>query len=56
MKCPHCSGALEILRSCRKLRMRCTICGKEYPLHEVADQLDRETEMVLEKYNAVIYD
>ena len=56
MKCPHCHGDLEVLRSCRRIRMRCAFCGRQYALHEVADQLDEETETILEKYNAVIYD
>ncbi|MBE0583846.1 MAG: hypothetical protein IH612_08765 [Desulfofustis sp.] len=56
MKCPQCHGDLEVLRSCRQIRMRCTFCGRQYALHEVADQLDEETELILEKYNAVIYD
>ena len=56
MKCTHCQADLEILRSCRRIRMRCTFCGRQYALHEVADQLDEETELILEKYNAVIYD
>lgn len=41
---------------CRKVRMRCTECGKEYHIHEVADQLDRKTEEILERYNTIIYD
>ncbi|BDD86827.1 dual CXXC motif small (seleno)protein [Desulfofustis limnaeus] len=56
MKCAHCQGDLEVLRSCRRIRMRCTRCGRQFALHEVAAQLDEETELILEKYNAVIYD
>lgn len=56
MKCTLCDGELEVLRTCRRIRMRCTRCGKEYRLHEVAWQLDQATELILEKYNAIIYD
>ena len=56
MKCKKCNGKLEILRMCRKVRMQCRACGQEYQIHEVADQLDRETEEILERYTAIIYD
>lgn len=56
MRCKHCQGDLEVLRTCRRVCMRCTMCTREFPLHEVADQLDRKTELILERYNAVIYD
>ena len=56
MKCKKCSAQLEVHRMCRKVRMRCTECGREYQIHEVADQLDRQTEAILEKYTAIIYD
>jgi len=36
--------------------MRCTGCKKEYQIHEVAQDLDEETEKILEKYTAIIYD
>jgi len=36
--------------------MRCTECGNEYQIHEVASDLDKETEEILEKYTAIIYD
>ena len=36
--------------------MQCKGCGKEYQIHEVADQLDKETEDALEFYTAIIYD
>ncbi len=41
---------------CRKVRMRCTVCGLEYRIHEVADDLDEETIEILEKYTTIIYD
>ncbi len=41
---------------CRRVRMRCTVCGVEYQIHEVADKLDKETEEILAKYTAIIYD
>ena len=56
MQCQDCSAPLEILRMCRKLRMRCVECRREYHLHEVADQFTEETEELLDKYNAIIYD
>lgn len=56
MKCKECKGELEILRMCRKVRMQCRNCKKEYQINEVADQLDRETEEILERYTAIIYD
>jgi len=56
MHCKKCKGKLEVLRMCRKIRMRCTCCGKEYQIHEVADLLDRETEEILERYTSIIYD
>ena len=56
MKCKKCKGKLEILRACRKVRMQCTKCGHEYHIHEVADQLDPETEELLERYTTIIYD
>jgi hypothetical protein len=41
---------------CKRVRLRCTGCGREYQIHEVAHELDRETEEILEKYTAIIYD
>lgn len=57
MECKECrKGKLEVVRACRRVRLRCMQCGKEYQIHEVADQLDRETEAVLEQYTTIIYD
>ena len=56
MNCKNCSGKLEVHRSCRRIRMRCTACGHEYQIHEVASEMDRETEEILERYTAIIYD
>lgn len=56
MQCKKCQEKLEVQRRCRKVCMRCTACGEEYHIHEVADQLDRETEEILERYTAIIYD
>ncbi len=56
MKCKKCSGKLEVHRMCRRVRMRCTACGLEYQIHEVASELDKETEEILERYTAIIYD
>jgi hypothetical protein len=41
---------------CRRVRMRCTQCGTEYKIHEIASQLDKETEELLERYTSIIYD
>ena len=56
MKCKKCSAQLEVQRMCRKIRMRCTGCNHEYQIHEIADELDRENEKILEKYTTIIYD
>jgi DNA-directed RNA polymerase subunit M/transcription elongation factor TFIIS len=56
MKCEECQGLLVVSRACRRVRLRCTGCGREYRIHEVAAQLDPETEALLEQYNAIIYD
>lgn len=56
MKCRECSAKLEVHRMCRRVRMRCTVCKKEYQIHEVAADLDRETEEILERYTTIIYD
>lgn len=56
MRCKKCKGKLEVTRMCRRVRMKCTRCGHEYQIHEVADQLDSETEAILERYTSIIYD
>ncbi len=56
MKCKKCSEKLAVHRMCRRVRMRCTVCGQEYHIHEVASELDKETEEILERYTAIIYD
>ena len=56
MRCKKCIGKLEILRTCGKVQMRCRNCNKEYQIHEVADQINPETEEILESYTAIIYD
>jgi len=56
MRCKKCKGKLEILRMCRKIRMQCKECGREYQIREIADQLDPATEELLERYNTIIYD
>lgn len=45
-----------MLRQCRKIRLQCQVCGQEYRIHEVADQIDPETEEVLSRYTVIIYD
>ncbi len=56
MECKKCQGRLEVLRACWKVRMHCCKCGNEFHIHEVADQLDPETEALLERYPSIIYD
>ena len=56
MQCHECQGKLEVQRQCRRIRLRCSRCGREYQIHEVAKDLDRETEEQLERYTAIIYD
>ncbi len=56
MRCKKCLGKLEVYRMCRKIRMRCKECRQEYHIHEVADELDPETEQLLEKYTCIVYD
>jgi len=56
MQCKGCQAALEIVRSCRRIRMKCTKCGNEYQIHEVADQLDEATEEILGRWTVLIYD
>jgi hypothetical protein len=56
MKCDHCGYKLEVIRRCRQVRLRCTGCRKEYQIHEVASQLDKETEDILGKYTSIVYD
>lgn len=41
---------------CRRVRMRCSECGKEYQIHEIASELDEETEELLGKYTSIVYD
>ncbi len=56
MQCKECRGVLEVRRMCCRVRMCCRDCGREYRIHEVADQLDPETEAVLERWTAIVYD
>ncbi len=56
MQCGKCNGKLEVVRRCRQVRLRCTACGHEYQIHEVAAELDAETEAILERYTCIIYD
>jgi DNA-directed RNA polymerase subunit M/transcription elongation factor TFIIS len=56
MQCRECGKKLEVARRCRQVRLRCSGCGREYQIHEVAADLDRETEEQLERYTCIIYD
>ena len=55
MKCKKCGSALEVLRSCGSVKMRCTRCDHRYAINEVADQLDDKTESILARYPVIIY-
>lgn len=56
MQCKKCDGTLEVLRQCRRVRLKCRNCQQEYQIHEVAADLDKETEEQLERYTCIIYD
>lgn len=56
MQCRKCKGKLEVLRQCRRVRLKCSKCRQEYQIHEVAQDLDAETEALLERYTCIIYD
>lgn len=47
---------MTVLRRCRQIRLQCSDCKHEYPLHEVAAELDPATEAALERFSAIIYD
>ncbi len=56
MECIKCEGTLEVFRICRAIKMRCNQSNATFAIHEVAYQLDKETECLLEQYNVIIYD
>nr|WP_321467560.1 dual CXXC motif small (seleno)protein [uncultured Desulfobulbus sp.] len=56
MNCRECGDHLEVQRRCRQVRLRCEGCHKEYQIHEVAKDLDPETEAELERFTSIIYD
>lgn len=56
MTCRECGEKLEVARRCRQVRLRCKGCQKEYQIHEVASELDSETERELSNYTSIIYD
>lgn len=56
MQCKKCGYKLEVSRRCRQVRLRCGGCNHEYQIHEVAADLDPETEKILERYTCIIYD
>ena len=56
MECKKCRGQLEVLRKCRRIRLQCKKCGREYHIREVAAQLDAETEAMLANHTAIIYE
>ena len=56
MKCRECDKQLVVQRRCRQVRLQCTGCRKEFRIHEIAADLDRETEAELERFTCIIYD
>jgi hypothetical protein len=56
MKCIKCGEKLEITRRCRQVKLCCSGCSHEYNIHEVAAELDPETEAILENYSCIIYE
>lgn len=56
MKCKECDHQLKVLRRCRQVRLQCCGCKKEYQIHEIAAELDPETEAELERFTCIIYD
>jgi hypothetical protein len=56
MKCKQCGHPLKVLRKCRQIRLQCDGCHKEYQIHEIAADLDQETEAELERFTCIIYD
>jgi len=56
VKCKECGHPLKVLRRCRQIRLQCGGCRKEYQIHEVAADLDQETEAELERFTCIIYD
>lgn len=56
MRCKRCGETLEVIRRCQQVKLCCQGCSHEYQIHEVAAELDPETEAVLENYPCIIYD
>jgi hypothetical protein len=56
MICRKCNGRLDILRVCSRVFMQCADCKHKYSIHEVLDQLDSETEKLLNCYTCLVYD
>lgn len=57
MQCKRCGHEkLEIVRRCSQVRLRCESCGREHKIHELAAELDEETEKELARHNSIIYD
>lgn len=58
MQCRQCghNSKMEIVRRCKQVRLRCEKCGWEHRIHELAAELDPETEKLLEQHNCIIYD
>ena len=56
MICRKCNGRLEVLRICSRVLVQCADCKHKYHIHEVLEQLDSETEELLNCYTCLIYD
>ncbi len=56
MQCRKCREKLEVVRRCSQVLLQCQGCGKNYKIHEVAIDLDKETEEILARYTCIVYD
>lgn len=56
MECKDCGKDLQVERRCRQVRLRCSGCGREYRIHELAAELDPRTEAELERFPCIVYD
>lgn len=48
LPCPHCTGKLQIARTCHEAYMRCPECGRRFPLREFIAKADDVMEHFLE--------
>ena len=48
LPCRKCGQRVTVERSCHEVHVRCTSCGKQYPLQEYIQEADRAMEEFLE--------